>query len=1001
MAPSMSSSHPASETPKFDFPSNLKSSESFRFSPGSINGAGFHWSKAGPEKSNPPSRSKPRLTKIRRKQAAAREVGESVATDLGLSVSRDEVKLDCNFGDSAAGESKSAGFNWSANNGAWDGLGFVLGKRLDLNLESEPCSDSGVDKNESLLNLNFSRQEIKAEKSSDIKFTLEQEVLNNDGGFRFRFPFDQCREDSSNSFIFGSTKNESTGSSSGSKIEKNASVKDGGNADTDTNCVENNQKFMFGSGKSDVKSGVDSEDNPTSTYKDMFNFASGGKEDDKFPNARRDGVFVFGGLNEKGGFNSCGDNGFGQHINNSVSDSSFKFQSSGTSGRVFEENSSFCISNEMNKLNIDETSRRGSFFPVKGGVFVFGSNLSNPESSGNSSSFSTDGGFGILKNGSSMNKDDTDGKFSGADQSDMKFAFPSFSFTLGRDNENAEPQVKKRSKKKNGKTRPKTIVEQLLGGNKVQQNQNSCDVGSPMDFSPYQDANDGTKVTGEYVAGETDAVETNSNLSPSVPSQDGLSSVRNVYKKKYKLKVGSNRKVQCNDSDKENAEQEPRGTTPHEVCEHWRIRGNEAYHAGKLSKAEEFYTMGINSVAHVSTLGYSMKPLLLCYSNRAATRMSLGRMVEAIGDCTKAAALEPNFLKVILRAGNCYLVLGEIEEAIQCFGKCLNSGSDFCLDRRFTIEAAEGLQKAKKVAEHMRESTKLLQEGTPDAASSALENIDAALSISRYSERLFELKAEALCNMRMYIEAINFCEQTLDVTKKNYDPDHSDNPNYKNPRVKSWRRNLQIKSYYHLGKLELALELIEKQEKLGVSDSNSESSIQDLPISFAATVRDLLCLKKSGNEAFTAGRYAEAIEFYTSAISKSFESRPFMAVCFCNRAAAYQSLNQIVDAIADCSIAIALDENYQKAISRRATLYEMIRDYKQAAIDLQSLVELLARKSQAKNQQNDSQSRSSGGGSVRDLRKARRRLSSVEEKAKEEISLDHYLILNQIIRHRI
>lgn len=37
-----------------------------------------------------------------------------------------------------------------------------------------------------------------------------------------------------------------------------------------------------------------------------------------------------------------------------------------------------------------------------------------------------------------------------------------------------------------------------------------------------------------------------------------------------------------------------------------------------------------------------------------------------------------------------------------------------------------------------------------------------------------------------------------------------------------------------------------------------------------------------------------------------------MAVCFCNRAAAYQSLNQIVDAISDCSVAIALDENYPK-----------------------------------------------------------------------------------------
>lgn len=67
-----------------------------------------------------------------------------------------------------------------------------------------------------------------------------------------------------------------------------------------------------------------------------------------------------------------------------------------------------------------------------------------------------------------------------------------------------------------------------------------------------------------------------------------------------------------------------------------------------------------------------------------------------------------------------------------------------------------------------------------------------------------------------------------------------------------------------------------------------------------------------GNEAFQSGRHTEAIEHYTAAISSSVESRPFAAICFCNRAAAYQALGQIVDAIADCSLAMALDGNYPK-----------------------------------------------------------------------------------------
>lgn len=41
---------------------------------------------------------------------------------------------------------------------------------------------------------------------------------------------------------------------------------------------------------------------------------------------------------------------------------------------------------------------------------------------------------------------------------------------------------------------------------------------------------------------------------------------------------------------------------------------------------------------------------MLCYSNRAATRISLGRMRDAIEDCMMAIAIDPNFFKVQVRA---------------------------------------------------------------------------------------------------------------------------------------------------------------------------------------------------------------------------------------------------------------------------------------------------------------------------------------------------------------
>lgn len=60
----------------------------------------------------------------------------------------------------------------------------------------------------------------------------------------------------------------------------------------------------------------------------------------------------------------------------------------------------------------------------------------------------------------------------------------------------------------------------------------------------------------------------------------------------------------------------------------------------------------------------------------------------------------------------------------------------------------------------------------------------------------------------MYDEVIQLCEQTLDIAEKNFGADS---------HVKLWRWRLQSKSHYRQGRLDLALDLIEKQEKVPIS----------------------------------------------------------------------------------------------------------------------------------------------------------------------------------------
>ncbi|XP_061362426.1 uncharacterized protein LOC133306165 [Gastrolobium bilobum] len=434
------------------------------------------------------------------------------------------------------------------------------------------------------------------------------------------------------------------------------------------------------------------------------------------------------------------------------------------------------------------------------------------------------------------------------------------------------------------------------------------------------------------------------------------------------------------------------------ACEKWRLRGNQAYKNGDLSMAENCYKQGLSCVSKEEASQSCLRALLLCYSNLAATRMSLGRMRDALEDCLIAAEIDQNFLKVQLRAANCYLALGEVGGASQYFKRCLQSGTDICVDRKSAVEASDGLQKAQKVSDFINHSAELLQRRTSSDAEKALDHINEALVISSYSEKLLEMKVEALLMLCRYEEVIQLCDKTLGSAEKNACPldascqvtDLNNSQLSKGFYFRLWRCSMMLKAYFHLGKLEEGLSLLEQQEEKLSSINKSGRKVLDSLIPLAATVRELLHHKIAGNEAFQAGRHAEAVEHYTSALSCNVESRAFAAVCYCNRAAAYKVLGQITEAIADCSLAIALDGNYMKALSRRATLYEMIRDYAQAASDLARLVSLLSKEVDNANQLGISD-RSINY--TNDLKQNRVRFSEIEEEARKEIPLDMYLIL--------
>lgn len=431
-----------------------------------------------------------------------------------------------------------------------------------------------------------------------------------------------------------------------------------------------------------------------------------------------------------------------------------------------------------------------------------------------------------------------------------------------------------------------------------------------------------------------------------------------------------------------------------ETCDTWRTSGNQAYENGHFATAEGCYTRGINSISHHGTSGRCSRALTLCYSNRAATRMSLGRMREALEDCSIATSIDPTFLKAKVRAANCQLALGDLDGASRNYTACLKSDNAAGSDFKMFAEASDGLEKAKRVADMISQSRELLKKRTLPEATTALELICNALHISSHSDNLMEMKADALLTLRRYEEVIELCQETVHLAERNSvlvnGNGESNNSSVSEKAECSgslWRPYLICKSYFLLGKLEEALDLLMRHELVTPVKDSDGSTPQKCLSSLSTSIRQLLSFKDAGNESFKARRYSEAVEQYSAALACNSDSRPFSAVCFCNRAAAYQALGQLTDAIADCSLAMVLDANYPKAISRRATLYEMIRDYGQSANDLRKLISLLQK------QANKPGVSPKVLNTYSDLKQARARLLSVEDEAKKDAPLNLYLIL--------
>ncbi|KAG6610543.1 uncharacterized protein IUM83_06749 [Phytophthora cinnamomi] len=95
-------------------------------------------------------------------------------------------------------------------------------------------------------------------------------------------------------------------------------------------------------------------------------------------------------------------------------------------------------------------------------------------------------------------------------------------------------------------------------------------------------------------------------------------------------------------------------------------------------------------------------------------------------------------------------------------------------------------------------------------------------------------------------------------------------------------------------------------------------------------------LKQKGNRLYKKQQYPDAIKSYMEALSAS----PFNVAVLANIAQCYLRLDQLDDCIEFCTRTLCVDENYVKALSRRATAWHRQKKLKEAAEDMKKAFEL-------------------------------------------------------------
>jgi DnaJ homolog subfamily C member 7 len=295
-------------------------------------------------------------------------------------------------------------------------------------------------------------------------------------------------------------------------------------------------------------------------------------------------------------------------------------------------------------------------------------------------------------------------------------------------------------------------------------------------------------------------------------------------------------------------------------------------------------------------------------SNRAAAYMSNGQYEAALEDCSRAADLDPQNAKVLLRLARIYTALGRPDEAMITFNRINPPPS------------AKDVAPAKEMLHHIGSAKEILDRGAAmSMALHALDQAERGLGPGVSKPRKWQLmRGEAYLKMgreNSLGEAQNIAMNLL--RNNSQDPE---------------ALVLRGRVLYGQGENEKAIQFFRMA-------CNCDPDFKDA-IKWLRIVQKLDRMKEEGNVEFKAGRHQAAIGKYSDALEIDPTNKSMNAKLLQNRAQCKIKLKQYDDAIRDAERAVSLDPSYTKARKTKANALGRAGKWEDSVREWKSIHEL-------------------------------------------------------------